>query len=177
MLIRHAEKPDPTNGIAGVDVTGKADHRELSVTGWQRTGALLSLFDPQGEFVNLLARPQQIIACRPDLKSARSLQTVRPLADRLSISVDTRYGDGEEEALVASLEGTTGVVLVSWKHQGLPKLAELLAKGQFLTPKMWPPERFDIIWIFERTAASATWRFTQIPQQLLATDREDVLPQ
>ena len=52
MVIRHAEKPGPYNGQtyfgvnAEATVSGAGGEEDLVTLGWQRTGALVSLFAP-----------------------------------------------------------------------------------------------------------------------------------
>src|SRR5438477_8341538 len=44
MIIRHAEKPDAQT--AGVSLGGEQDDENLTVRGWQRSGALVRFFAP-----------------------------------------------------------------------------------------------------------------------------------
>jgi hypothetical protein len=46
MIIRHAEKPDPSANIVGVTEGGDVDKDDLTVRGWQRAGALVRFFNP-----------------------------------------------------------------------------------------------------------------------------------
>lgn len=43
-IIRHAEKPDGSDGAVGVDVEGNPDPHSLVPRGWQRSGALGVLY-------------------------------------------------------------------------------------------------------------------------------------
>jgi broad specificity phosphatase PhoE len=174
MLIRHAEKPD-ANGNLGVTVTGREDPRELSVRGWQRAGALLGLFAPSGEAASVLAiaTPIAIFASSPSPNSVRPLRTVETLAERLAIEVDASYGNGDEATLIVSAMGAGRVVLISWKHDGLPKLANAIVGNAQKTPQRWPAERFDVVWVFDRAGDSGGWTFEQVPQLLLPGDRAE----
>ncbi len=177
MLIRHAEKPD-ANGNLGVTITGQEDPRELSVRGWQRAGALLGLFAPSGAAPAgpAIITPTSIFASAPTLNSIRPLRTVETLALRLAIELNTSYGNGDEAALIASALGAGTVVLISWKHDGLPKLANAIVGDTQKTPQRWPAERFDVVWVFDRTKDASGWRFEQVPQLLLPGDQEDPIP-
>jgi hypothetical protein len=177
MLIRHAEKPDAA-GTLGVAVTGLEDHRNLTVRGWQRAGALIALFGPaQARRPNpLLAVPTAIFASRPTSSSVRPLHTVEPLAQRLSIGIDTSYGNDEEAALAASAVAADGVVLISWKHDGLPRLGQFIAGNTTTCHQTWPEDRFDVVWVFDQPINSGPWMFTQVPQLLLPGDRAEPLP-
>jgi hypothetical protein len=66
MLIRHAEKPDETGSVLGIDEAGRPDPNQLSVRGWQRAGALVRFFAPLGqEHPKGMATPSAIFACKP----------------------------------------------------------------------------------------------------------------
>jgi hypothetical protein len=76
--------------------------------------------------------------------------------------------EGEEQQLVAAAEAVAGVVLISWHHEAIPAIKDLLL-GDQTRPRKWDKQRFDLVWVFTRTAAS--WRFEQVPQLLLAGDK------
>src|SRR4051794_33031284 len=92
MFIRHAEKPSTPPPPHGVSADGDHDNQSLMVQGWQRAGALATLFAPtQGGLQSpLLTAPQLIYAAGPTSgdpgdgsASERPLQTVTPLAAKL----------------------------------------------------------------------------------------------
>ncbi len=172
MLIRHSEKPDPNAGIQGVSAAGEQDHRALSVRGWQRSAALLAIFAREGGPSNrqLLAVPDAIYACKPDIKSSRSFNTVELLAEALSTPIQTRYGNDEEAALTEHVMAEEGTVLVCWKHGGLPRLAALILGDPAFCPQNWPVDRFDMIWVFDWDAGQGRWTFSQVPQLLFPGD-------
>ena len=66
-----------------------------------------------------------------------------------------------------------GPVLISWRHSHIPALARALAGEQPAIPKVWPDERFDLVWIFASDTPAGPWRFSQIPQRLFAHDRAE----
>jgi hypothetical protein len=49
-------------------------------------------------------------------------------------------------------------------------LAALLP-GAPPVPKIWPDNRFDLVWIFDR--AGAGWSFSQVLQRLLPEDGDE----
>src|SRR5208282_4745313 len=123
MLIRHAEKPDGTGRVLGVDESGQPNPNQLSVRGWQRAGALVRYFAPIGkEFTPGIATPAVIFACRPanGSNSLRPLSTVLPLASALQIPVRNEIGRGDERALPGAISGTSGAVLICWSHDEIP---------------------------------------------------------
>jgi hypothetical protein len=174
MLIRHAEKPDDEDG--GVDQKGKPDKHDLIVRGWQRAGALVQFFanprDPNGP----IKPPATIFATEPSSQTAskRPLDTVTPLAEFLSIDIDSDITEGAEQDLVDQAVAGTGAVLIAWHHEAIPKIANLILQNQ-TAPQKWPGDRFDVVWIFSRAAANGPWTFSQAPQLLLSGDSPDVI--
>ena len=174
MLIRHAEKPDDKDG--GVDQKGNADKHDLIVRGWQRAGALVQFFanppDPSGP----IERPATIFATEPNPgnESKRPLHTVTPLKQLLGITIDNTIPVGSEQELVDKAAARDGVVLISWHHEKIPAIANLILQNQS-APQKWPGDRFDVVWIFSRAAASDSWTFSQAPQLLLSGDSPDVI--
>lgn len=181
MIIRHAEKPYGDH--QGVTPKGHDDKDSLIVAGWQRAGALASLFDarpPLSEAV--LPVPAALYASDPEKQadgdgshSKRPLQTVTPLADKLGLSVNLSFVKGEEKQLAAALAKLSGAVLVAWQHQDIPAIAAALAPNTHF-PTQWPDDRFDVVWVFRRSAPDALFAFTQVCQNLLAGDEPTPIP-
>jgi hypothetical protein len=82
------------------------------------------------------------------------------------------FPEGEEQQLVAAAVAVDGVVLISWHHEGIPAIKDALL-GDHSAPRNWDKERFDLVWVFTRTATG--WRFEQVPQLLLAGDKPNPL--
>ena len=102
MVIRHGEKPEDDAG-PGLDANGVEDDSSLTQVGWDRAHRLVDLFDPaQGALRPGLARPKAIYAAgaNDNGEGQRTRETVKPLADRLGIPVNTSFGKGDEEELV-----------------------------------------------------------------------------
>jgi hypothetical protein len=174
MLIRHAEKPDDKDG--GVDQKGNADKHDLIVRGWQRAGALVQFFANPPDPNSPIERPATIFATEPSSQTAskRPLHTVTPLKQWLDISIDSTITEGSEQDLVTKAIASNGVVLIAWHHEKIPAIANLILQNQS-APQKWPGDRFDVVWIFSRAAASAPWTFSQAPQLLLSGDSPDVI--
>jgi broad specificity phosphatase PhoE len=88
VLIRHAEKPAVAAG--GIDVAGAASDRCLTPRGWQRAGALATLFAPaRGEPRPPLTRPEQLHSPEYETENRtinhRTYETILPLAERLDL--------------------------------------------------------------------------------------------
>ena len=169
MLIRHAEEPDKGAGILGVDESGRPDAEALSVRGWQRAGALAGLFASgpgHGSAPKPLAPPVAVFAATDAGKSRRPLCTVLPLARRLGLEVDTRFGsEGDTAPLLTAVLACCGPVLLCWRHQAMADIAQALCGGP---ARPWDPARYDLVWVFERQGDA--WQLTELPQRLLAGD-------
>jgi len=174
MVIRHAEKPTATD--QGVSPAGDDDKHELIVQGWQRAGALVCLFDPaRGPLQSTeLATPQFLFAS--DDSSLRPKETITPLAKRLKLKIDLSFSKGQESALVAAAKAANGVVLIAWQHEDIPAIGNAIVGNKTTVPQKWPGDRFDIVWVFDLDSASGHYKFTQVPQCLLAGDENSVIP-
>src|SRR5579862_1874641 len=176
MLIRHAEKPPPKpRELYGVSSDGTRDDGSLTIAGWQRAGALAVLFGSTIPPKDPLAVPGIIFASAPaNGGSKRPLQTVTSLAAKLGSKPNVDFGKGQEVELVEALLLQSLPTLVCWQHEHIPKIARNIAKSRATDspiPAEWPDERFDMVWVFSASqGAGIAWRFSQVPQLLLAGD-------
>jgi hypothetical protein len=174
MLIRHGEKagdPDPSRGV---DEHGGGDVQSLSIRGWQRAGALVRFFSNRALAKETgIAVPSFLFACAVALghESKRCEQTLAPLSRNLGIPVRTGYTKGDEESFANAVELIDEHVLVCWEHEMLPSLGCALTGRGNKVPDVWPEDRYDLIWIFERKRGKR--RFEQIGQRLLAGDNSE----
>jgi len=180
MIIRHAERPSDDGSIDGVNMSGTKDPEELTVRGWQRAGALVRFFAPaNGHFVNAqLATPDTIFASKVahHSPSFRPQHTVTLLADFLHKSIVQTHIKGEESALAADALAANGTVLISWEHEAIPELGNLITGNNTTCPQKWHGSRFDLVWVFNRPSTSARWTFAQVPQLLLPGDSAEIAP-
>jgi hypothetical protein len=176
MLIRHAEKPAASGPPFGIDSNGNQDPESLAVQGWQRAGALVELFDPKVGKLRLgIARPTSLFASNPGSHgSKRPLETITPLAQRLKMKVNTPVKDSKTHDIAKILVATPGSPLAAWQHQDIPSIAQAIKNVHPTPPKHWPGNRFDIVWVFTRQR-DGSWKFTQVPQLLLAGDKHSVI--
>lgn len=174
MLLRHAEKPAKDNAPFGVTRKGQRSKEALTVRGWQRAGALANLFAPaHGHFQHpSLATPQFLYASKPRLRkgSRRSLQTIIPLGEKLSVKINSEFERDEYEKMLADVFSRNGVALICWQREYIPDIASLILGSKKITPKDWPEDRYDMIWVFDLDRSSSTYKFEQVPQELLAGD-------
>ena len=202
MVIRHAEKPDKYNGIHyyGVDAVGTncgAQGEESLVTiGWQRAGALATLFAPPWGPAAPLAQPQHLYAADPavpadgDMPSQRPYQTLTAVAAKLGLAIDRSYRKRDFSEMVRDAINKDGVVLISWTHEDIPLLTAdqptqpgisqwiltaTATEGTLGIPSGWPKgpngARYDLVWVFDRpTGTGPITKFTLVPQLLLAGD-------
>lgn len=174
-LIRHAEKPATENGVSytGVDVTGAANPHCLVPRGWERAGALATLFGPAPRID--VATPGHLHA--PAYSTAektinhRTYETILPLSERLGLTIGTSYREGEEASLAASiLQNDGGISLVAWEHDHIPDIAaNIPVVPGTEVPTAWPDDRFDLIWCFTSDPGGA-YEFSLLPQSLLSGD-------
>ena len=195
-IIRHGEKPadppptDPGQPPPaptppfGVNDQGVQDAHSLLPRGWQRSGALTVLFDPDlGPTQAGLQTPGTLLSPSygdPAHTTAhRTYQTIQGLSGRLGIPIVSAFAEGQEPQLAASVvSNNSGVVLICWEHDHIPALASSLpTTGATAIPQQWPGDRFDVIWTFTLVSGTASpqYAFGQIPQQLLSGDANTVI--
>jgi hypothetical protein len=203
-IIRHGEKPadppapdhghdhGPGHGQSqaapaapfGIDFQGNQNAHSLLPRGWQRSGALVALFDPAiGTSEAGLQTPDALLSpsCGDPGKTVahRTYQTIEGLSDRLGIQIASAFAEGQEPQLAASVVSDySGVVLICWEHDHIPALASALPTvNETAIPQAWPGDRFDVIWTFTLVPGAATtqYAFGQIPQQLLSGDTDTVI--
>ena len=205
MVIRHAEKPGAYNGAqyAAVNnlgtVAGVDGAKHLVTLGWERAGALVTLFvAPWGPNAPSMATPQFLFASDPIAKhdddtsdegpSQRPYETLTALAAKLSLPADTSHGKKHYAKMVTSALACDGAVLIAWQHQdialttktGDPGISqEILTRtgtaGKFNIPTSWPSgpagARYDLVFVFDRPSGDGPITgFTLLAQQLLAGD-------
>jgi len=170
MVIRHGEKPT-ARGETGYEADGTPKPGALTIRGWQRAGALATLFDPpEGELRPGLRRPDRIYATKaePTGHHLREQETVAPLAAKLRLHVHCHHPVDALAHLASELAPLPGATLVCWEHKAIPSIVHGLGVVHPTPPSVWPGERFDVVWVFTR--AGEGWSFTQVPQLLLAGD-------
>jgi hypothetical protein len=175
MVIRHAEKPATDRSPFGVTRKGAHNKESLTIRGWQRAGALANLFAPaDGLFQDpSLAEPRFLYASRYIKRkgSRRPFETLMPLAEKLAITINSRFPKSEVEGMLEEALLCRGVVLICWQREYLPRIADHILGNQTVAPRHWPEERFDVVWVFDRDPASAGgYGFKQVSQRLLVGD-------
>lgn len=174
MLIRHAEKPDRDGEPFGVTEKGHRNKEALAVRGWQRAGALATLLAPaDGHFQHrALAKPQFLFASKPLRRkgSRRPIQTIRPLAEKLAIDINSDFGRADYESMLEDVFLCKGVVLVCWQREYIPQIASYIVGDGSKAPADWPEDRYDIVWVFDLDRSSRKYTFKQVPQKLINGD-------
>lgn len=174
MLIRHAEKPDGASDTRGVTLKGERSKESLDVRGWQRAGALTSLFaPPHGHFQHAsLAKPRFLFASKPlrHKGSRRPVETIKPLADKLDLKINDDYQRADFEKMLEEVFLCRGVVLICWQREYIPDIAAHILGKKTLAPRDWPEDRFDLVWVFDLDRTSTRYRLKQVPQKLLKGD-------
>ena len=206
MVIRHAEKPGKYDGVqyAGVNnlgtVAGEDGAKHLVTLGWERAGALVTLFAPPwGPKAPLLATPQFLFASDPNAAhdddtsdegpSQRPFETLSPLAAKLCLPIDTKHRKNYYAQMVKSALACDGTVLIAWQHQdialttgaGGPGISQEILKQTgttetFNIPTSWPTSpgggaRYDLVFVFDRpTGNGPIIGFDLVSQNLLPGD-------
>ena len=174
LLIRHAEKPAKDSAPYGVTQEGDRSKESLEVRGWQRAGALTSLFAPaDGRFQHAsLAKPQFLFASKPVKRrgSRRPVETIMPLADKLEIEINSEYRRSEFESMLDDVFECKGVVLICWQREYIPEIASHIMDNNRIIPDDWPEDRYDMVWVFDLQRPTGKYKFEQVPQRLLLGD-------
>jgi broad specificity phosphatase PhoE len=161
VILRHAEKPDIGN--------------ELSVRGEERAAALVPYFLKTDELLNFKT-PVAIFAQKPTNKtpSVRAIETVKPLADALHLTVNDAYVRDDYKRMVQEIMSTKDyeghMVLICWEHKLIPHIAaEFDAED---APSSWSGNDFDRTWVI--TFEPGTTPHCKIlPQKLMYGDSDD----
>jgi broad specificity phosphatase PhoE len=148
VIVRHAEKP-------------KSLKPHLAVRGEMRAIGLAKLLPK-------IVKPDFVFASTSTKNSERPYETVRPMADKLGLDVNTMYADKETEKFVKELRKPKfkdKTILICWHHGQMPKLIREL--GYEPPYEEWPEELYDrIINIDENGIAN-------IPQRILFEDAHE----
>ena len=173
MLVRHAEKPDKDFAPYGVTQIGERSKESLEVRGWQRAGALITLFaPPNGQFNASLAKPQFLYASKFLRRkgSRRPIETITPLAEKLAIKINSNFPRGQFESMLEEVFSCRGVVMICWQREYIPQIALKILDARKIAPAIWPEDCFDMIWVFDLDRSSGLYKFKQVPQKLLMGD-------
>ena len=161
LIVRHAEKADPGNG--------------LSTVGEQRAAAYASYFDPlrlDGESL----QPQRLIATSDSKASERPRLTLTPLSSRLSLPIEQPFADDQVDQLVKSLrkENQASVVLIAWHHGHIGKLIDAFGGNakNLLGGKSWPADVYDwlVVLRFDDHGKLIESRSERVQEHLLPGD-------
>jgi hypothetical protein len=176
MIIRHAEKPPESGEPFGVTAEGDQDIESLTIEGWQRSGGLACLFAPaRGPLQDPgLATPEFLFASasKSGGGSKRPLETITPLASKLGLT-PTLHKKNDLDKVAAEAMSCGGIALVSWQHEDIPAIANIILGNETTVPQKWPGARFDVVWVFDLKASSNSYSFSQVAQCLLAGDSPD----
>ena len=162
LIIRHAEKP-----------ADEAKSAELSAEGKERAAELHKIFEKSDKRPMPFATPDFIFAAKDSAKSHRPVLTVTALAKTLKLPLNTEFSNDDPSKLADELftnpKYAGKVILISWRHGGIPALAEKLKANGY--SEVWKGEVFDRVWqITFDEKGKAT--FADRPMQLMPNDSE-----
>ncbi len=193
-IIRHGEKPtDPNPGSAtatiGIDAYGNPSGSSLTPFGWQRAGALTTLFAPYDTQARAwVTTPGQMYSPSysgdppsGQISVHRTNETIYAISQFLSMTIDnTTYAEGDETTMGTNLAAQPPpmVTLVCWEHSAIPTIANAIVgpSGQSQIPQTWPDDRYDVVWAFTRAVPGDPYTFTQYPEMLLYGDSLTTIP-
>lgn len=172
IMIRHGEKPEQGLG-------------QLNCRGLNRSLKLPAVIEEK------FGKPDVIFAPDPaGLKKDRGVQypynrplsTVEPMAIKLGIPVDIRFGYKDIDQLQDALERSeykASTVLVAWKHKQIVKLARNILKeegGDEASVLKWNGNDFDSIYVVRitRDGSKTTAQFEHLNQGL--NNQSDLCP-
>ena len=148
--MRHAEEPE--HGPS------------LSDRGRDRAKALARLFPER------FPKPTVLFAARTTKESARSVETLEPLAASLGLRIDDRFVDPRYSELALTLlserQYAGGHVLICWHRETMPSLAAALGVAR---PPAWPSSQYDRVWFIRFAGTKAT--LSEESERLLDGDR------
>ncbi|MEQ4987723.1 histidine phosphatase family protein [Proteus sp. fly-1089] len=140
VFIRHGEKPDNESG-------------QLTCKGLNRSLALPDVL------INQFGKPDALFAAAPKQSklghSLRSLQTLSPLAIKMSLPIHLNYHAKEIKKLREDLlnqQYENSVIFIAWEHDNLVKIARDIMKKEGGDPKLipkWKSSDFDSIYILK----------------------------
>ena len=153
-IIRHAEKPED------------AHNPNLSPQGVERAQALAKNCE------KLFGKLDCLFAAESSAESARSVETINPLAQTIHLEIDSGVSNKDYSVLAANLlAGATDyggkTVLICWHHENIPELAQGLHAAN--APANWMGEVFDRIWVLEYQSSGQVY-FHDLAQNLLPGD-------
>jgi hypothetical protein len=158
-LIRHAEKPEEGNG--------------LSLKGRERAAALAPFF--LGTDALLEHGPPAAIyaqAQKHKSSSARPIETVKPLAAALGLSINKSFDRDDYASMVREIMTTAKyknhTVVICWEHKIIPKIAAEF--GATTAPQTWEGSVYDRVWIITFHSDQRP-SLKDLPQQLLIYDK------
>jgi hypothetical protein len=189
MIVRHAEKPGTYNrteyfGVnAEGDSCGNDGSEDLITLGWERAGALVTIFAPPWGPHKQLDTPKNLFASNPAKSSGggdsgpsqRPYQTLTQIASVLGLSINSQFSKADYADMVTAALACDGAILIAWQHEDIPAIGTaILDQTQtqdIQLPSKWPGSRYDLVWVFDRPSADGPiTQFSIIAQMLLAGD-------
>jgi hypothetical protein len=75
---------------------------------------------------------------------------------------------------VAAVKVAEDPVLISWQHEAIPEIANLIRGSADAIPPSWPGHVYDLVWVLDLQASGA-WSFTQVPELVMPGDTEKLI--
>jgi phosphohistidine phosphatase SixA len=131
LVMRHAEKPDDPRDP---DLSDRGKIRAAKLADYVPTN---------------LGVPNFLLASALSKHSARPIETITPLSEKIGVTIDSTIADQDYPVLAeeilndAKYEGS--LVMVCWHHGNIPGLALALGAAGKDIPNPWNPSIFNLI--------------------------------
>lgn len=158
IVLRHAEKANQGNS--------------LSLKGRERAAALAPYLS-ETESLLKYGPPVAIYAVAASAGDSPlwSIETVRPLAEKLKLPLIDKYGRDNYKFMVEEIKNNPAyhakTIVICWEHLVIPEIARAFAALQ--TPNRWTSEVYDRLWIITFSTTGRA-NFQNLPQRLLYGD-------
>jgi hypothetical protein len=129
VVLRHAEKPKK-----GDNLNCQGLNRSLALPAmlYNRFGLPAAVYVPSMAFGD-------------NTLHSRMFQTMIPFAARYNLSLTSKFGEDDTEALASAVLQRTGVVMIIWEHKRIPDIVRAL--GVRDADLHWPDDDYDSLWI------------------------------
>ena len=160
VFFRHGEKP-----IGG--------YGQITCQGFNRALALPAVLTTRFGVPNVLYAPSPAVKVSDQAGSfyyVRPLATIEPLAVKLGMPVNTKYGYNAISTLQPALMSpgyANSTIFVAWEHLMLKKLVQNIMNaygGQVVVPA-WPSDDYDSLYVVRATYGTAADGTTTINAQ------------
>lgn len=155
VIARHCEKDTDKKSLANPE-------QHCNYLGFHRAEYFSTLFDsdpssrwPLPSFLFATSIPRNTSTIPHNRNNYREVETLIPLAEKANLEINSDFGPDDTKELADHIFGLLQngdlcgkVALISWKHEGIPRLAKQLACRTLSSfPEKYPIGSYDQVWI------------------------------